>query len=96
MKFVFRVDASDLIGSGHVMRCVSLATALRDKYKADICFVCREGYGSQISFLESNSFEVLKLPPLKEIKISCFDNRSEFLGKSQGEDVRQTIKLLNS
>lgn len=39
-QFVFRVDSADVIGSGHVMRCLTLADALAAR-EADVHFICR-------------------------------------------------------
>lgn len=41
MKIAFRTDASASLGTGHVMRCLALAEALKAK-RAEIGFVCRE------------------------------------------------------
>jgi UDP-2,4-diacetamido-2,4,6-trideoxy-beta-L-altropyranose hydrolase len=40
MKVLFRVDASAEIGSGHLVRCLALASALRDG-GASVVFVCQ-------------------------------------------------------
>ncbi len=40
MKILIRTDASQQIGSGHVMRCLSLANELRQK--AHVSFICQE------------------------------------------------------
>lgn len=40
MNVQFRVDASRQIGSGHMMRCLSLAHTLRDR-GASVSFICR-------------------------------------------------------
>jgi UDP-2,4-diacetamido-2,4,6-trideoxy-beta-L-altropyranose hydrolase len=61
---LFRCDASLIIGSGHVMRCHTLACAL-NKRGADVVFFCRRQPGDLISMLEK-SFEVVQLPAPKE------------------------------
>ena len=43
-QIAFRCDASLLIGTGHVMRCRTLARQLR-KRGADVVFVCRRQPG---------------------------------------------------
>ncbi len=40
MRIAIRADASREIGHGHVMRCLALAEALRDR-GAEVCFLCR-------------------------------------------------------
>ena len=61
MKFAFRADASLEIGSGHVMRCLALAEALRQKGE-DCHFICRGLPGNQIAKIRSIGFPVTRLP----------------------------------
>lgn len=61
MKFLFRVDASLLIGTGHVMRCLTLAKALAAN-GAQCHFACREHPGNLIDFIRQQGFEVAALP----------------------------------
>jgi len=56
MKVLFRADASLQIGSGHVMRCLSLADALRSA-GAECEFICRAHPGHLIDFIESKGFK---------------------------------------
>ncbi|MGY0554822.1 UDP-2,4-diacetamido-2,4,6-trideoxy-beta-L-altropyranose hydrolase [Vreelandella titanicae] len=58
---VFRVDASLEIGTGHVMRCLTLAQALRH-IGAECHFVCREHRGNLIDFIKTQDFIVHRLP----------------------------------
>lgn len=60
MKFLFRADSSNLIGSGHVRRCVTLAQELRSR-GAECRFVCRDFPGSSIDFILESKFEVAVL-----------------------------------
>jgi UDP-2,4-diacetamido-2,4,6-trideoxy-beta-L-altropyranose hydrolase len=64
MRIVFRTDASLQIGSGHVMRCLTLADELRLR-GADVEFVCREHHGNLIDFIEGKGYPVIRLPLLK-------------------------------
>ncbi|NVI80402.1 UDP-2,4-diacetamido-2,4,6-trideoxy-beta-L-altropyranose hydrolase [Janthinobacterium sp. BJB401] len=57
---VIRVDASLQMGSGHVMRCATLAEELRLRGAA-VTFVCRELTGNYIDWLRTQQFEVLSL-----------------------------------
>jgi len=58
---VFRVDASLEIGTGHVMRCLTLAAALREQ-GAECHFLCREHPGHLISMIKAHGFTAHRLP----------------------------------
>jgi UDP-2,4-diacetamido-2,4,6-trideoxy-beta-L-altropyranose hydrolase len=60
VKIAIRTDASIHIGSGHVMRCLTLADALR-KEGADVLFICRELHGNLFSLIESLGYSVMRL-----------------------------------
>jgi len=61
MRFAFRVDASLQIGTGHVMRCLTLAEALRNA-GAEVSFISRELPGNMIDRLQKKRFPVTPLP----------------------------------
>ena len=56
MKIIFRVDSSLKKGSGHLIRCLTLAKELKKK-NIDIKFLCREEEGNLIDLVKS-SFNV--------------------------------------
>lgn len=56
MNVVFRVDASVEIGSGHLMRCLTLADALKPN-GAKVLFVCRNAPGSMADLVTSRGYE---------------------------------------
>ncbi len=61
MNILFRTDASLDIGTGHVMRCLTLAEALRER--GALCrFVCRVHPGNLIELIRQRGFEVFALP----------------------------------
>ena len=49
------------IGTGHVMRCMTLAEELKKK-KADISFICCEHKGNMIGFIKQKGYTVHSLP----------------------------------
>ncbi len=61
MKIVFRVDASATMGTGHVMRCLTLADALAAQ-GADCHFISRENTGNLIDLVLQRGFKVYVLP----------------------------------
>jgi UDP-2,4-diacetamido-2,4,6-trideoxy-beta-L-altropyranose hydrolase len=62
LSVAIRADASVEIGSGHVMRCAALATALRARGAA-VVFVCRGEPGDLLAWLDSAGFAVRRLAP---------------------------------
>lgn len=62
MHFAFRTDASLTIGTGHVMRCLTLADALRER--GAVCrFICRDHPGNLIDAIRKRGYGVHILPP---------------------------------
>lgn len=98
MKVVFRADASYEIGTGHIMRCLTLAEALREK-GADVAFIARELPGNLCNFIESKNFMVHRLPYLndKELINTSTEqtlNHSSWLGVSKETDAEQSKCIL--
>jgi len=61
MRVVIRADASLQIGTGHVMRCLTLATGLAE-HGAQVEFICRAHQGNLIALIEQQGFRVITLP----------------------------------
>jgi UDP-2,4-diacetamido-2,4,6-trideoxy-beta-L-altropyranose hydrolase len=61
-RIVFRTDASLEIGTGHVMRCLTLAETLRARGAA-CAFVCRELPGHRIDEVRRRGFDTRVLAP---------------------------------
>jgi len=60
MRIIIRVDASTDIGTGHVIRCLTLATSLK-KNQHEVTFICRDLSGNLISHIEQDGFDVITL-----------------------------------
>ena len=77
---VFRTDASFKIGSGHVMRCLTLAEALRNS-GVKIWFVCRGHSGNLIELIREKEFVVHELPVSENFEYggtSDYDSENEY------------------
>lgn len=61
MNVVVRTDASVGIGHGHVMRCLTLATELRER-GATVSFICRAQAGDLRGHISEQGFAVHSLP----------------------------------
>ena len=61
MNFLFRVDSSARIGSGHLMRCLTLARLLRQQ-GAKVGFLCRDLLGNLARKVEGEGFHLHLLP----------------------------------
>jgi len=61
MKVVFRVDASSFIGSGHIMRCLTLAKAMQS-LGWQVCFLSKPYQGHLIEWLVNQGIKTIELP----------------------------------
>ena len=93
MKVVFRADASLAMGTGHVMRCLALAQALKDN-KVNVEFICRKHKGSLIDKIRSNRLNVHELEVLEEADDKLA--HSHWLGATQQQDADDCIEMLKS
>jgi UDP-2,4-diacetamido-2,4,6-trideoxy-beta-L-altropyranose hydrolase len=65
LQIAFRVDSSRDVGSGHVMRCLSLADFLAAR--GDSCaFLCRPAPGDLIGEIERHGHTVIRMPSLAD------------------------------
>ncbi|WP_123041901.1 UDP-2,4-diacetamido-2,4,6-trideoxy-beta-L-altropyranose hydrolase [Cohnella candidum] len=98
MKAAIRADASRLIGSGHVMRCLTLADRLRQRRQAEVVFLCREHDGNLIAYIRERGYEVFVLPEPAATGSRNEDERppahAHWLGAHWAEDAEQTIACL--
>jgi len=93
MTVVFRVDASQRMGTGHVMRCLTLADALRAR-GAHTRFVSREHTGHLLTLLRDRGLDVRVLPAPAPGSAEAGDTYATWLGVPELEDAAATIAAL--
>ena len=98
MKIALRVDASIEIGSGHVMRCLTLAKLLRES-EHECLFLCREHTGNLLNLINKSGFETKTLPTVeltnKDSEYEFNQNKYErWLGCHWLDDVKVTKEIL--
>lgn len=98
MNVVFRVDAALHIGSGHVMRCLTLADELKQR-GANCIFICREFSGNLFSLIQDKGYELYSLPcPVTSLNLDSKQivPHEHWLGVSYQHDALQTIAILET
>ena len=93
----FRVDSSNLIGGGHILRCLAFANYLKKK-KINSYFLIRKFDGNFSSEIKKNNHKVYFLKKLNEKKI--FLNTKKFTYKyslqtKEKNDAKETLNILN-
>lgn len=93
MRVVFRADASRVIGTGHLVRCRTLASALARRGAA-IEFVCRDHGDDTTRLLNGSGFHVHLLPAARAAPTAAKDPYAAWAGVSSAQDAQETAGLL--
>ena len=95
MRVWIRVDASVEIGSGHVMRCLTLAGELR-KSGCQVQFICREHVGHMRKLINKCGYNAVMLPGSVSTpgEADVADKKMKHLGVSREFDAEVTAKVL--
>jgi UDP-2,4-diacetamido-2,4,6-trideoxy-beta-L-altropyranose hydrolase len=94
MHFAFRTDASLQIGTGHVMRCLTLADALH-KRGAKSTFICRPHAGHLLDLIQQRGHTAKALAPADDAYTAAADPcHAQWLGTDWASDAAQTQQAL--
>lgn len=93
MRIAFRVDGSDQIGTGHLVRCLTLADRLK-REGHDCQFIIRNHVGAPMALIEAKGFACTLLPrPDGE---GCDElTHAHWLGTSQARDAKESLAALD-
>lgn len=94
MHVAIRADASEAMGTGHLMRCAALASAIK-KRGAAVTFVCRNLPATLLAFVKNQGFGVCLLPHFGSGAGSAQDYEA-WLGAPWETDALQTVSALES
>ena len=96
-NIVFRVDASLEIGTGHLMRCLTLADSFREQ--GAVCrFISRAHDGNLVELTRQRGYETFALPvgdsfvaPKEDVQPA----HASWLGADWSTDAQQTLHVLD-
>lgn len=94
MKIAFRVDASDQIGTGHLMRCLTLADALK-QHGAQTRIISRQMPGHLHDMLAVRGHEFMPLNNGPDEIILDDLSHTHWLGASQLTDAQDSVQALS-
>jgi UDP-2,4-diacetamido-2,4,6-trideoxy-beta-L-altropyranose hydrolase len=94
MHIAFRTDASLHIGTGHVMRCLTLADALRES-GAKSTFICRPHAGHLLDLIQQRGHSAKALARTDDAFTAPADpTHAQWLGTNWASDADQTQQAL--
>jgi len=93
LRIVFRTDANQQIGTGHFMRCLTLADEMR-RSNADICFVARDLPRHLQQLLFERGMTYLALPTPDALHDTDELPHARWLPTSQAHDAEHTLAVL--
>ena len=87
-----RVDGSLEIGTGHIIRCITLATELKKIFN-DIVFLTKSITGNLIPIIEENGFRIIAQ---KRIKLSNYQAKDFYHIHSEKSFFNDLIEYMTS
>jgi len=90
MNIVFRVDSSDLIGTGHLYRCLHMAHHYRDH---NVYFICKK-HPYNLNDKVAEAYTLLEIENGTDQEISL--DMTTWLGESEANDAKKTIAILTA
>lgn len=91
MNILVRVDSSNLIGSGHLMRCLTLAQRYRNEGHR-VSFVCRELEGNMAGLVKAQGFQVYMLSAAQQG--TALTGYEKWLTLPQTQDAAETVEII--
>ncbi|MFC6446766.1 UDP-2,4-diacetamido-2,4,6-trideoxy-beta-L-altropyranose hydrolase [Shinella zoogloeoides] len=94
-RIAFRTDASVEIGTGHVMRCLTLADALRED-GAECLFLCRRHEGNLLELIAGRGYKAIALPRPDALAAMDCDAppHAHWLGTNWATDAQDSLEAL--
>jgi len=93
---IIRTDASVVMGTGHVMRCLTLADELRHQGHT-VTFICRELEGNLCDLVSHQGYEVLRLPYTNSASDGIGEGLYEkWLAVRMNLEMQQVEKILSA
>ncbi|MBF1687272.1 MAG: UDP-2,4-diacetamido-2,4,6-trideoxy-beta-L-altropyranose hydrolase [Selenomonas sp.] len=90
---VIRVDSSEMIGSGHLMRCLTLADRMR-REGTEVHFICRDLVGNLNHLVREQGFPLHVLP--RHADDPSLSGYAAWLTVAQETDARETGEVLST
>lgn len=94
MLAIIRADSSHQIGTGHVIRCLTLSLALNQQ-GFEVLFICREHPGNLIPYIEQQGIAVGVLPHRINTLIDKRLRHSDWLGSSIRNDAIESKNIIS-
>lgn len=92
-RVVIRVDSSEVIGSGHLMRCLTLAERMRSDGK-QVHFICRNLVGNLSQLITAKGFILHMLPAHRsDISLAGY---AAWLTVPKETDAEETIEIVQT
>jgi UDP-2,4-diacetamido-2,4,6-trideoxy-beta-L-altropyranose hydrolase len=102
VNIIIRTDASNMIGTGHVMRCLTLAEQLmKANAQTKITVISRDLPGNLSELIKSKGFDVKLLEFSKEDKkkyaaMPPNDDYAKWLGVKSEQDAQEVLEVITS